>query len=174
MKNKVVISAVMAMALMAGTSAFAQGYDRNNDRHNDRSRNEQVQRGGPGDDRGHGYRAERRADHLRANDDRRDGYRAERRGDHQRAYDDRRDSYRAERRDDHQRAYDDRRDNGPRHNWRRGQRISQEYRHRQYVVNDWRSHRLSAPPRGHHWVQTGSDYVLVTIASGVIAQIVLH
>jgi Ni/Co efflux regulator RcnB len=62
---------------------------------------------------------------------------------------------------------------GPRHDMRRGGRISNEYRGNQYVVNDWRGHHLSAPPRGSHWVQTGSDYVLVAVASGIIAQILL-
>ncbi|HEY8358233.1 MAG TPA: RcnB family protein, partial [Ramlibacter sp.] len=37
--------------------------------------------------------------------------------------------------------------------FRRGGRLPQEMRDRQYVVNDWRGHRLAAPPRGHHWVQ---------------------
>lgn len=62
---------------------------------------------------------------------------------------------------------------GPRHDMRRGDRLAAEYRSRQYVVDDWRGHRLSRPPRGYHWVQTGGDYVLVAIASGVIAQILL-
>jgi Ni/Co efflux regulator RcnB len=62
---------------------------------------------------------------------------------------------------------------GPRHDMRKGGRISNEYRGRQYVVNDWRGHRLSAPPRGTQWVQTGSDYVLVAVATGIIAQILL-
>lgn len=62
---------------------------------------------------------------------------------------------------------------GPRHDMRRGDRIPPEYRSRQYVVDDWRGHRLTRPPRGYHWVQTGGDYVLVAIASGVIAQILL-
>jgi Ni/Co efflux regulator RcnB len=33
--------------------------------------------------------------------------------------------------------------------------------------------RLSAPPRGYHRVQTGSDYVLAGIATGVILQVIL-
>jgi Ni/Co efflux regulator RcnB len=41
------------------------------------------------------------------------------------------------------------------------------------VVNDWRMHRLAPPPRGYQWVQVGPDYVLVTIGTGVIAQIVV-
>ena len=42
------------------------------------------------------------------------------------------------------------------------------------IVNDWRGHRLSAPPRGYHWVQTGGDYVRVAIATGIIVQILLN
>jgi Ni/Co efflux regulator RcnB len=58
--------------------------------------------------------------------------------------------------------------------WHRGGRIPNEYRNRQYVVNDWRGHHLSAPPRGHQWVQVGSDYVLVAVATGIIAQLLLN
>ena len=56
----------------------------------------------------------------------------------------------------------------------RGGRIPPEYRNRQYVVNNWREHRLSAPPRGQQWVQVGADYVLVAIATGVIVQLLLN
>jgi Ni/Co efflux regulator RcnB len=62
---------------------------------------------------------------------------------------------------------------GPNHNFYRGERLPTEYRHRQYVVEDWRGHHLSAPPRGYHWVQTGADYVLVAVATGVILQLLL-
>ena len=63
---------------------------------------------------------------------------------------------------------------GPNHNWYRGSRLPPEYRGRQYIVEDWRGHRLSAPPRGYHWVQSGSDYLLVAIATGVIAQLLIN
>lgn len=63
---------------------------------------------------------------------------------------------------------------GPHHNWHRGSRLPPAYRTQHYVVRDWRGHRLYAPPRGHYWVQNGADYLLVAIATGVIAQIVLH
>lgn len=59
------------------------------------------------------------------------------------------------------------------HNFYRGGRLPSEYRQQYYVVNDWRGHRLNPPPRGYHWVQTGPDYVLVAITSGIIAQILL-
>jgi len=63
---------------------------------------------------------------------------------------------------------------GPNHNWVRGSRVPPQYRSRHYVVNDWRGHRLSAPPRGYQWVQNGGDYLLIAIATGVIAQIILN
>ena len=68
----------------------------------------------------------------------------------------------------------DERGAGPNHNYYRGDRLPAEYRHRQYVVNDWRSHRLSAPPRGYQWVQTGGDYALVSVGSGIILQVFLN
>jgi Ni/Co efflux regulator RcnB len=63
---------------------------------------------------------------------------------------------------------------GPSHSWYRGDRLPPEYRGRYYVVDDWRGHHLSAPPRGYHWVQAGNDYVLAAIATGVIAAILLN
>jgi len=63
---------------------------------------------------------------------------------------------------------------GPDHNFYRGGRLPPQYRSNVYVVDDWRGHRLSAPPRGYHWVQTGGDYVLVAVATGIIASILLN
>lgn len=63
---------------------------------------------------------------------------------------------------------------GPRHDMRKGGRLPPEYRHRQYVVNDWRGHHLNAPPRGYQWVQTGGDYVLAAVATGIILQVLLN
>ena len=57
--------------------------------------------------------------------------------------------------------------------FRRGHRLPPELRDRQYVVSNWRAHRLSAPPRGYQWVQVGPDYVLAAIATGVIANLIL-
>ena len=82
------------------------------------------------------------------------------------------------RRDD--RRYDNNRGNphayyynarGP--EFRRGGYIPREFRNRYYVVNNYRNYRLSPPPRGQQWVQVGSDYVLIAIATGLIASIVL-
>ena len=91
---------------------------------------------------------------------------------------DRRDWDRDHRRDD--RRYDRRDDRdfhrgaGPDHRWVKGYRVPPQYRGPQYVVQDWRGHHLSAPPRGYHWVQYGGDYMLVAIASGVITQLILN
>lgn len=62
---------------------------------------------------------------------------------------------------------------GPNHSYYRGGRLPREYRSNVYVVDDWRGHHLRQPPRGYHWVQTGPDYVLAAIATGVIASIIL-
>jgi len=91
---------------------------------------------------------------------------------------DRRDSQARQpnRRDNQARASQgrDERGAGPNHDFRRGQRLPMEYRHRQYVVDDWRGHHLSAPPRGYHWVQAGGDYILVAIGTGIILQFILN
>ncbi len=103
-----------------------------------------------------------RGEHAQGNDHSdRDNYRGNARND--------RENYQA-RDNDHRGGA---RGAGPRHDLRKGGRLAHEYRGNQYVVNDWRGHRLSAPPRGSHWVQTGNDYVLVGIVSGIIAQVLL-
>ena len=62
---------------------------------------------------------------------------------------------------------------GPDHNFFKGAQLPQEYRNRQYVVDNWRDHNLTAPPRGQHWVQTGADYVLVGTSTGRVMQMML-
>ena len=61
-----------------------------------------------------------------------------------------------------------------RHHLRRGAYLDHRYRGSSYVVSDWRSRRLSAPPRGSHWVQADGDYALVAIATGLITQVLLN
>ncbi len=63
---------------------------------------------------------------------------------------------------------------GPDRLYYRGGRLPPEYRTRHYVIEDWRSHRLSAPPHGYQWVQNGGDYLLVAIATGVILSVLLN
>jgi Ni/Co efflux regulator RcnB len=111
----------------------------------------------------------------------------DRRGDRRDARRDQRYAPRHDRRD----ARSDRRDHRPayrpapvvQHNhyyynargpeFKRGRHIPREYRNHQYVVTKPYQHRLAPPPRGHQWVQVGSDYVLIAIASGLIANVIL-
>lgn len=56
--------------------------------------------------------------------------------------------------------------------FRRGDYLPPEYRQR--YVQDWRAHRLYAPPPGFQWVQVDTgDYLLIAIGSGVIANLLL-
>src|SRR6185369_6061440 len=100
-------------------------------------------------------------------------------GNDQGRRDDRGDRGRSEQVRQDQRAHDRRdersegRGAGPNHAFYRGDRLPVEYRHRYYVVDDWRGHELRRPPRGYHWVQTGGDYILVAVATGVILDVFL-
>jgi Ni/Co efflux regulator RcnB len=62
------------------------------------------------------------------------------------------------------------------HRWARGQRMSAEYRnaHSRYRVADYRRYHLYAPGRGRQWVRVNNDYLLVGLASGLIADVVRH
>lgn len=111
----------------------------------------------PGPPPGHGPRDDRGRYDNRGYDNR---------GHDNRRYDDRRNDRRYDQRGGYHGA-------GPNHNWVRGSRVPPQYRGYNYVVNDWRGHRLSAPPRGYQWIQNGNDYLLVAIATGVIASLVL-
>ncbi|MFT8932736.1 MAG: RcnB family protein [Acetobacter syzygii] len=56
--------------------------------------------------------------------------------------------------------------------WQRGDRYDGPVNSRWYV-NDWRSHSgLYAPPPGYRWMQYGNQFLLTSIASGVIAGVV--
>lgn len=73
------------------------------------------------------------------------------------------------------RGYYVRHDRGRHEGWyKRGGYVPQEYRGSRYVVTDWRRDHLREPPRGYHWVR-GDDnqFLLVAVASGVIADILL-
>lgn len=64
-------------------------------------------------------------------------------------------------------------DNWQHPDWRRGDRMPQQYRGHNYVIDNYRDYRLGPPPRGYHWVGVGGDFLLVAITTGVISQIVL-
>lgn len=56
----------------------------------------------------------------------------------------------------------ERRWNPPAPRLRPGDQLPPEYRQRQFVVNDWRAHRLYAPPPGHQWMQPEpGNYILI-------------
>jgi Ni/Co efflux regulator RcnB len=149
-KKHLMIPALLA-ALMASAPSFAQDRDHGNWNQGDRDRGSYNQ----------GDRDRDRGDHDRGNDrgDRRDGYgaRGGDRGGNE--------GYGGGRHWDGA---------GPNHSWRRGDRLPSQYRSNQYVVNDWRGHHLRQPPRGYHWVQSGSDYVLAAVATGVIADLIIN
>ncbi len=175
-------AAALALSICFGGPAMAQGPF-----HNDRDH-----------DRGAQSRADRQAERHSRRDDRRD-HRADRRDDRR---DDRYDRRQDRREDRFDRRSEPRHDahvrpfyapapnyhhQAPRvvygnHHWRgagphhdiyRGGRLPHHYRSNHYVVDNWHAHRLSAPPRGYHWVQTGPDFVLAAIATGIILQVFL-
>lgn len=58
--------------------------------------------------------------------------------------------------------------------WAKGERVPFPYRGPQYVVDNWRGHRLAPPPRGYHWINVGADYFLIGVATGVVLQAILN
>lgn len=78
-------------------------------------------------------------------------------------------------RDDRDRGYYVSHDRGRHEGWyKRGGYVPVEYRDRRYVVDDWQVYHLRQPPYGYRYVR-GDDgqFLLVAIASGVIADILL-
>jgi Ni/Co efflux regulator RcnB len=153
MNKKALVFAIMAVSLSAGTSAFAQD---NSYRHDRNDRYERSDRDGR---QGHDGRDERRNDSDRGDHrgDGRDGrWDNHGRNDYRPTYSTNHGYY-----------------NAPQHNYYRGGYVSNDYyRSSRYVVSDWRRYRLSAPPRGMQWVQVDNNYLLVALATGLIAQVV--
>lgn len=150
-KKHLIIPALVTALLSASAASLAQDrYHGDRDRNDNRDRYSQRDR----------------------NDDRRDD------GRRDRGHDDRRDGYQARGggRAGNEGWGEERRWNGagPDHSFRRGDRLPERYRNHQYVVNNYREHHLRPPPRGYHWVQTGGDYVLAAIATGVIADLIIN
>ena len=151
MLKQKIMSSLVALSFGASGAVFAQGSPWPTP--NDTPPRAQVDRGNHGDPR-NGYHGDQRApqrndyrgNDYRGNDHHDNGYHGDRHG----------------------------RGAGPDHAWYRGDRLPSQYRSRQYVVDDWRGHHLSAPPSGYHWVAAGGDYVLAAIATGVIASILLN
>ena len=57
-----------------------------------------------------------------------------------------------------------------RHHWSKGQRVNDWKRKAQ--IRDYKRHGLRTPGRGQQWVKVDNDYLLIGIASGVIAGII--
>ena len=82
---------------------------------------------------------------------------------------------------DRQGQHWDRGDNGGRHgggwngrsDWRRGGHIGGDDWRRARAV-DYRRHHLRHPPRGYEWREVDGRYVMVAVASGLIADIILN
>jgi Ni/Co efflux regulator RcnB/surface antigen len=57
--------------------------------------------------------------------------------------------------------------------WSRGDRLPQQYRQRQYYVNDWQQRGFRRPPRGYRWVHDdNNNFFLALIATGAIAEVI--
>ena len=87
--------------------------------------------------------------------------------------DDPRDDHRDDHRDNHRDDHRDYRANNwhprPGGHWERGHR----YDGRVIVVNDYRERHLREPPRGYRWQRAdNNDFLLVAVATGVIADII--
>jgi|SRR6516165_335978 Ni/Co efflux regulator RcnB len=60
-------------------------------------------------------------------------------------------------------------DYGPPHGgWHQGDRFDGN----RVVVNNWNHHHLHAPPPGYEWVQSGDQFVLIAVTTGIIASII--
>ncbi|OCO99503.1 MULTISPECIES: RcnB family protein [unclassified Ensifer] len=52
--------------------------------------------------------------------------------------------------------------------WARGHRLTPAERRHMAQVRDYRYYRLRPPPRGQQWVRSGNDFLLISLATGVI------
>lgn len=166
MTKKALIIAAVAATLTSG-AAFAQTYDRD---HRNDNRYEQQDRS---------YRTDRN-DYGRHvdNNDRRDRWdrhdRNDRRDNNYRGHEHRDYRYNNSYGNGYGVVYNSGYNNAYRYGVRRGEYLPHQYRGSRYVVSDWHGRRhLYAPPRGHQWVQAGNDYLLVALATGLIAQVLL-
>ena len=56
--------------------------------------------------------------------------------------------------------------------WARGQRLDNNYRRNYVQSRDYRRYRLHQPPRGYQWVRVDNDFILVSVATGLISSII--
>ena len=55
--------------------------------------------------------------------------------------------------------------------WARGHRLSPSERRHISTVNDYRRYKLRTPPRGQQWVRVNNDFLLISVATGVIVNL---
>jgi Ni/Co efflux regulator RcnB len=58
------------------------------------------------------------------------------------------------------------------YNWRTGGYVPRNYRN--YYVQDYGYYGLRSPPPGHRWVYADGNFVLMALATGLIAQVVAN
>lgn len=190
------LASAIAISLLAGSlsPAIAAADSRNDrggrqERHQDNRGND---RGRAHDNNGRRYdgRADHRRDHRRWDNRRWDSHHWDnrhwdsRRND--RRFDGRRHSDARRYHPSHRPAYRHGYDNPKRfyggayhrpygyryYSWRRGDYLPGAYYAPRYIVRDYRSYRLYAPPRGYRWVRVDNDVVLAAIASGLVVSVV--
>lgn len=59
----------------------------------------------------------------------------------------------------------------PGHAWRRGAYVPRTYRH--FYVQDYRYYGLRPPPPGYRWIYADGNFVLMALATGLIASVIL-
>jgi Ni/Co efflux regulator RcnB len=61
---------------------------------------------------------------------------------------------------------------GPHHVWMRGDHFLPAFG-RPMIVGNWGFYHLRRPPIGYHWVREGDRFLLVALATGLIADVAL-
>ena len=56
--------------------------------------------------------------------------------------------------------------------WRRGVYVPRFYRN--YYVQDWAYYGLRPPPPGYRWIYADGNFVLMALATGLIADVIAH
>jgi Ni/Co efflux regulator RcnB len=155
------LSLLFVVAALVAVPAMARDHGRGHER--DDGRHGYQDRG----DRDHDRRDYDRYDGRKHGHDRDYGYRDDRRGD--RYY---RPAPRVVYRPVYRQAYHP--GYGP-PRWARGGHYYGDGYGPTYVVRDYRGYGLRAPPRGYYWRRSDAgDYLLVAVATGIIADLILR
>lgn len=74
----------------------------------------------------------------------------------------------------HQQRGNQRAEHQQKPDFRQGRALPQQYRGKGYQVSDWKKRGLKSPPSGHRWMNVDGNYVLIAVATGVIASVIAH